>query len=430
MPQPSGYPSGSYYAATANPFEACAPLTGDMRADVCVIGGGYAGLSAALHLAEKGFAVTLLEAERIGWGASGRNGGQLHPGMRRDQATLEASVGKEHARRLWDLGEDARHLVGNLIDRHRIDCAYTPGLIHGIHKPAYVDEYRRDVEHLRETYGYDLISLLKKSELEAKVGAKGYHGGTLDMGGGHLHPLNFALGIAGAAQRAGASLHEQSRVTKIERGRKVRVETEGGSVTADFCVVACNGYLDRLLPEVARRVLPINNFIATTKPLSDEMARSLIRDREAVSDSRFVVYYYRLTPDNRMLFGGGESYSSQFPSDIAGFVHPHMTSVYPQLEGVEIDHAWGGTLAITMKRMPYIDRLDANLYTLGGFSGQGVGIAPLSGQLVAEAIGGQMERFDVFSTLKTPEFPGGTMLRRPIMALALMWFALRDRLPF
>ena len=429
MREDSAYPEASYYTATANPHESFSPLKGEVKADVCVIGGGYAGLSAALHLAEHGYKTVLLEANRVGWGASGRNGGQIHPGQRRDQFALEASVGKDHARALWGLAEDARKLVTGLIERHGIDCDLTPGLIHCAHKQAYVDDYRAEVEHLRETYGYDLIEFLDKDALSEKVGSEGYFGGTLDHGGGHLHALNFALGLAKAASDAGAGIHENSRVTAIRRGKRVTLETAEGSVSADFCVVACNGYLENLLPKVASRALPINNFIATTRPLSEKEARGLIRDREAVSDSRFVVYYYRLTADNRLLFGGGENYSRSFPADIASFVRPHMERIYPQLRGIEIEHAWGGTLAITAKRMPYVTRLDPNLYAVCGFSGQGVTIAPLAGQLVAEAINGQMSRFDVFSTLKTPAFPGGTLLRYPIMALALMWFSLRDRLP-
>ena len=429
MREDSAYPEASYYTATANPHKAFPPLKGDVKADICVIGGGYAGLSAALHLAERGYKVVLLEANRAGWGASGRNGGQIHPGQRRDQFTLEASVGKDHARALWDLAEDARKLVTELISRHKIDCDLTPGLIHCAHKEPYVDDYRAEVDHLREAYGYDLIEFLDHDALAEKVGSPDYFGGTLDRGGGHLHALNFALGLAKAASNAGVTIHENTRVTAIRRGKRVALETASGSVTADFCVVACNGYLEDLLPQVASHVLPINNFIATTRPLGDTEARDLIRDREAVSDSRFVVYYYRLTADNRLLFGGGENYSRSFPADIASFVRPHMERIYPQLRGIEIEHAWGGTLAITAKRMPYVTRLDPNLYAVCGFSGQGVTIAPLAGQLVAEAINGQMSRFDVFSTLKTPAFPGGTLLRYPIMALALMWFSLRDRLP-
>lgn len=429
MREDSAYPAGSYYTATAHELAPFAPLAGDRRADVCVIGAGYTGLSAALHLAERGYSVTVLEANRVGWGASGRNGGQIHPGQRHDQASLEASVGKDHARALWDLAEDARELVGDLITRHAIECDLAPGLIHCAHKKSHVDEFRAEVEHLREHYGYDRIEFLDRDQLAEKVGSPNYFGGTLDHGGGHLHPLNFALGLARAAKKAGAQIHEASRVQSLTRGRTVRVETENGSVTADFCVLACNGYLGRLVPQIATRVLPINNFIATTRRLSDAEARGLIRDREAVSDSRFVVYYYRLTADNRMLFGGGETYTSRFPRDIAGFVRPHMERIYPQLQGIEIDHAWGGTLAITVKRLPYLTRLDPNFYAACGYSGHGVAIAPLAGRLMAEAIDGQMQRFDVFSRLRTPAFPGGTALRHPVMALALMWFALRDRLP-
>jgi gamma-glutamylputrescine oxidase len=426
----SAYPANSYYTATAHGLKPFAPLAGSVSADAVVIGGGYTGLSAALHLAQRGYSVVLLEANRVGWGASGRNGGQIHSGQRRDQATLEASVGLEAAKALWNLGEDAKKLVRDLIANHDIDCDLVDGLIDCAHKETYVKDYRAEVDHLRDVYGYDKTEFLDRQQLREKVGSPGYHGGLIDHGAGHLHPLNFALGIARAADGAGVSIHERSRVTDIVRGKRVTVRTAAGEVSAAFCVVACNGYLERLLPQVAARVLPINNFIAATRPLSEAEARGVIRDREAVSDSRFVINYYRLSADNRLLFGGGENYSRDFPADIGAFVRPHMENIYPQLAGIKIDHAWGGTLAITAKRMPYITRLDPNLYAACGFSGHGVTIAPLAGQLVAEAISGQMSRFDVFAKLKTPAFPGGTLLRYPTMVLAMMWFALRDRMPF
>ncbi|MCC0054068.1 MAG: FAD-binding oxidoreductase [Rhodobiaceae bacterium] len=430
MSEASAYPPNSYYTATARALKPFAPLSGSVRADVVVIGGGYTGLSAALHLAQRGYDVVLLEAARVGWGASGRNGGQIHSGQRRDQATLEASLGLDAAKALWGLAEDAKALVHNLIANHAIDCDLTGGLIDCAHKEAYVADYRAEVDHLREVYGYEGVEFLDRAALREKVGSPDYHGGLIDHGAGHLHPLNFALGIAKAADAAGAAIHERSRVTQITRGKNVKVRTAAGEVTAAIGIVACNGYLEHLLPQVAARVLPINNFIAATRPLSDEEARGVIRDREAVSDSRFVINYYRLSADNRLLFGGGENYSRHFPADIAAFVRPHMEKIYPQLAGIGIDYAWGGTLAITAKRMPYVTRLDPNLYAACGFSGQGVTIAPLAGQLVAEAINGQMSRFDVFARLKTPAFPGGTLLRHPTMVLAMMWFALRDRMPF
>lgn len=422
------YPENSWYVATANTLPPFAPLKGTHTADAVIVGGGFTGLSAAYHLASSGYRVILLEANRAGWGASGRNGGQIHSGQRRDQDHLEATLGKAHARQLWDLAQEAKATVRGLIRDHDIDCDLRDGLISCAHKESYVPDYAAEVDHLREAYGYDAVSFLDKQTIREKVGSPDYHGGMLDNGGGHLHPLNFALGLARIATEAGATIHEGSKVTAITPGDTVHVTTAQGEVRAKFALVAGNGYLDGLLPGVEARVLPINNFIAASEPLDEATARGLIRDGEAVADSRFVVNYYRLSRDNRMLFGGGENYSSRFPDDIAAFVRPHMEKVYPQLKDVKIEHAWGGTLAITMKRMPYLTRIQPNLYAACGFSGQGVVLAPFAGKLVAEAIAGQAERFDIYARLKTPSFPGGTMLRHPIMVLAMLWYALRDRL--
>ncbi len=426
-PGGADHPAGSYYAATANPFPAQPKLTEQRRADVCVIGGGYCGLSAALHLAERGYDVALLDANRLGWGASGRNGGQIHSGQRRDVDYLEQNFGQATARAFWRLGEDAKALVRGLIADHDIDCALRDGLISGAHKPGYVDDYRAEVDHLRAAYGYDGIDFLDRDAIRNKVVTDDFHGGLIDHGAGHLHPLNFALGIAAAAQRAGASLYEASRVTAVRRGKKAVVETADGQVTADFVVAAGNGYLEGVLPTVERHVMPINNFIAATEPLGG-LADRVIPDREAVADSRFVINYFRIAPDGRMLFGGGENYSPRFPADIAAFVRRYMVGLFPQLSNARIDYAWGGTLGVTMRRLPYLRRVDDNIYAACGFSGQGVTIAPLAGKLVAEAIAGQAEKFDLYARLPAHPFPGGPWLRHPLLVLGMLWYALKDRL--
>lgn len=421
------HPAGSLYAATANPHPRRPRLDGAHRTDVCVIGGGYCGLSAALHLAERGFEVVLLEANKLGWGASGRNGGQVHSGQRRGVEWLEDHVGKDAAKTLWQFGEDAKALIQHLIAKHDIACDYHPGLISGAHKARYVPEYRDHVAHMRETYGYEKVRFLERDDIRSLVKTEDFHGGSYDEGAGHLHPLNFALGIANAAEKAGAKLFEASRVVQITEGAKAKVTTENGEITADFVVVAGNGYLDRILPEVEARVMPINNFILATEPLGDRVAE-VIPGREAVADSRFVINYFRVSADDRLVFGGGETYSPNFPADIGAFVRPYMLKLFPQIDDVAIDYAWGGTLAITMQRMPHVKRVSPNIYAACGFSGQGVTIAPLAGQIVAEAIAGQAERFDVYARLPTPQFPGGTSLRYPMLVLAMTWFALRDRL--
>ncbi len=425
--RPGEYPR-SWYAATATPLPPFAPARGEISCDICIIGGGYTGLSAALHLAQSGYDVTLIEANRLGSGASGRNGGQVGTGQRLDQDELEEIVGKIRARVLWDLALESVALVKELIRKHDIDCAWRDGIIHADHRARFVAHSHAYAEKLNRDYDYDLIRPLDRTEIRELVGSSGYHGGTLDMGSGHLHPLNYALGLARAAQAAGVRMFEQTRARDITPGTRPRVTTGEATVSADHVIVAANGYLGNLSPRLARRIMPINNYIVATEPLSADFARSLIRDNHAVADSRFVINYFRLSEDRRMLFGGGESYGYRFPRDIAALVRKPMLQVYPQLADTRIDYAWGGTLGITMSRLPHFTRMQGNILSAGGFSGHGVAMATLAGRLLAEAVQGQAERFDLMAALPTPRFPGGTLLRWPLLVLAMTWFSLRDRL--
>ncbi|MEP3048721.1 MAG: FAD-binding oxidoreductase [Roseibium sp.] len=427
-----GQHPASYYAATANAQPDYQSLDGARSADVCIVGGGYTGLSAALHLAERGVDVILLEANKVGWGASGRNGGQVGSGQRVEQTVLEERHGQSHAKLLWDLAEESKALVKSLISRHQIHCDYTSGILHADHRKAFVEGSRDYVEHLRLVYGYEDIRFIAEDEIGELVGSPKYHGGTLDTGSGHLHPLNYALGLARAANAAGAKLFERTRVLEvgdIEQGR-IRVRTELGDVRAQHLILACNGYLGKLNRKTAAHVMPINNFIVATEPFSEEEARKIIRDNVAVADSKFVINYFRLSADRRLLFGGGENYGYRFPEDIKSFVRTPMLEIFPQLEDVQIDYGWGGTLAITPKRMPYFAKLSPNVLTATGYSGHGVAMATLGGQLLAEAIAGISGRFDVFERLDIPAFPGGDSLRSPLLALAMTWYSLRDRLGF
>ncbi|AUQ53833.1 NAD(P)/FAD-dependent oxidoreductase [Phaeobacter inhibens] len=420
------YPN-SWYAATATPLAPFAPLQGEARADVCIVGGGYTGLSAALHLAEAGRTVILLEANRVGFGASGRNGGQLGSGQRMEQDGLESLMGEPEAAKLWNLAEDAKDLVKSLIARHGIDCHLKPGIAHACFSKSDVSHEHRYVEHLQTRYGYGDITALDAAALQAICPSPAYVGGSLDMGAGHLHPLNYALGLARAAAATGVQICEGSEVLDIEDGAQIRLRTDAGSVTADHLILACNGYLGGLNRQVAARVMPINNFIAATEPLGEEAAQVLARD-VAVADSKFVVNYFRLSHDGRLLFGGGESYGYRFPSDIAATVRKPMTEIFPHLHNVNIDYAWGGTLAITMKRMPYLARLAPNILSASGYSGHGVGTATHAGQLMALAIAGDGDGFDTMARVPAPAFPGGAAMRSPLLALAMTWYALRDRL--
>ena len=418
----------TWYEANARTNPAWPALDKDKRADVCVIGGGYTGLSCALHLAERGFRTMLLEARRIGNGASGRNGGQLGSGHRRDQFSLERELGEERARLLWSLAEEAKALTRALIDRHGIDCDLKPGIAIAAHRPRHARALAREAEHLRSRYGYDELGVLDRAALRAEVDSGDFWGGLMDRGAGHLHPLDYARGLAHAAAEAGADIREGTPVTGLARGTPCMVKAGPHTVTADAVVLACNGYLDTLDPGCGKRVMPINNFILATEPLGDERARALIPHDVAVVDTRFVVSYFRLSHDGRLLFGGGETASSRLPADPDPLVRRCMLRIFPQLADVGIDHVWGGTLAITRSRMPNIGRLEDGLYYAQGYSGHGVALATLGGALVAEAIAGTLQRFDVFARLPQPPFPGGRFLRWPTLALALTYGALRDRL--
>ena len=423
--RPGEYPP-SWYEATAEKLPRLPAARGALRADVCVVGGGYTGLSAALHLSERGYDVVLLEAQRLGFGASGRNGGQVGTGQRVDQKAIESLVGKERARALWDLSLEAVALVKKLIADRGIRCDFAPGIVHADHRARHVADTRARVRELNDEYGYGAIRALERDEIRHLVNSPDYRGGSLDMGGGHLHPLSYALGIARAAKEAGARLHEGTRVFSVEAGPRAMVRAEGAEVSADHVLLACNGYLGNLAPAVASRVMPINNFIAATAPL--DAPEEKIRDNLAVVDSRFVVNYFRLSSDGRLLFGGGESYGYRFPRDIEAVVRRPLARVFPCLAGVPVTHAWGGTLGITMTRMPHFARLAGNVLSASGYSGHGVALATLGGKIAAEAIAGHAERFDLMASVPTPRFPGGPALRRPLLVTAMLWYALRDRL--
>ncbi len=418
----------SWYAETADQTLAFPPLDGNRKADVAIVGGGYTGLSAALHLAEAGIETVLIEAGRVGSGASGRNGGQLHTGQRRDQDWLERHLGRPAAHELWLLAEEAKALVHDLIDRHQIDAEWRPGLVEAVHKRRLVAEERHYVDTLNEHYDYPHAEWIEPERLAPMIGTNAYYGGRFDATAGHLHPLKFAQGLARAAAKAGASLHEGTAAVRLDDGMTPKLATTHGTISADIVILAGNGLLDGIDDETETRSMPIKNFILTTEPIGAGMQGGLIPGGEAVSDSRFVVYYWRPTIDGRILFGGGETYSRRDPKDIFAFVRRHLLGIYPQLGDVRIDHAWGGTLAVTVNRLPFLRRLRPGVYAASGYSGQGVALAPYGGKIIADAILGNPGRLDSFAALPCPRFPGGKLLRWPALVAGMSWYALRDRI--
>ena len=416
----------SYYAATATPFAPLPALQGEVQADVCIVGGGYTGLSAALHLAQKGYSVVLLEAHRTGFGASGRNGGQLGSGQRQDQQWLEAEVGRIAAHRLWSLAQEAKALVKSLIRDHAMPVTFRPGVATACWHESELRDTLYAADRLERGYGYAHLKRLDRKAMGQLIGSRAFKGGVLDMDAGHLHPLNYALGLATAAMAAGAQLFERSEVTAIEPGPRPLVRTAGGQVRCGQVILACNGYLGGLSRQVAARVMPINNFILATEPLGNRAAE-ILAEPVAVADTRFVVNYWRLSEDNRLLFGGGETYGYRFP-DILRVVKKPMLQIYPQLAGTKIDYAWGGTLAITMNRMPCFARPAENVLSASGYSGHGVAMATMAGKVLAETVAGHAERFDLLAQIPQRAFPGGAMLRSPLLVLAMTWYSLRDRL--
>lgn len=421
------YPN-SWYRQSASVEKDWPSLKGEHHTDVAIIGAGFTGLSAALRLRELGYRVTVVDAHRAGWGASGRNGGQLGSGQRLDQETLQTKYGDTHARQLWELAEDAKRLVKQLIGKHDIDCDYRDGIIHTDHKRKFSAGSRAYVEMLRGKYGYENISYLQEEELHWALGTSHYHSGTVDTGAGHLHPLKYALGLARAVATAGGDIFEHSLVNEVKSDRFITVVTDQGHLVAESLVFACNGYLGRLQPSVAARVMPINNFIIATSPLKKEHYESILREDMAVADSRFVVNYFRKSADCRLLFGGRESYGYRFPRDIQSYVRSAMVKIYPQLESTRIEFGWGGTLAITMNRMPQLTALAPNVYSASGYSGHGVGMATLSGHLIADAIDGTLTKFDVMAKIRHRKFPGGIALRSPLMKLGMLYYSLRDKM--
>ena len=431
MTTPHGYPASYYVESTALPAERAA-LRGSIRADVCVVGGGIAGCSTALHLAERGLRVVLLEQHRIGWGASGRSGAQALYGIAASQSKLERLIGPADARRVWDMTLEGIDLIRERIARHRIDCDWVSGQMHVANKPRHVAELHAWQDELVGRYDYTGARLLSREELAAILATDVYCGGLFDARGGHLHPLRYTLGLAAAAETAGARIHEHSRVLGYERQpaarpeERVRVRTSAGEVRCAQVAFAGNAWLGRTVPPLSRRIMPVGTYIVATEPLGAERATALIRNNACVTDMNWVLDYYRRSADHRLLFGGRVSYSGLDPPGTERATRARLLRVFPQLADARITHSWGGFVDITLNRAPDFGRLANEVWYLQGFSGHGIVLAGIAGQVLAAAIAGQSERFDVFARIRHVSFYGGMPLRRAALVLAMLWYRLKD----
>lgn len=420
-------PGLSWYESSVPERPEYPSLDGSRQADVVIIGGGYTGLSAACALAKDGADVVLIEAERFGDGASGRNGGQFGTGQRTWAEDLEKQYGLERARALFNLAEDAKaHVLGFAAD-HDIDMDYVSGQMSVVHKKRYLKQYEAHADLMATRFNYPHIRFMEADETAELLGSQRYFGGVYDTGTGHIHPLKLLIGMAKVAAQSGAHIFEHTRATGIESAsERVKVTTPRGTITAKNTLIAVNAYGGKLEPVSAAHVMPIRSFIGATVPLGDNSP--VLPGGEAVDDSRFVVRYFRRSKDGRLLFGGREAYTADNPREISTHIRRQIAEIYPHLANVEITHAWGGSVGITMPRQPFVREVMPNVISAGGYSGHGVMLASFMGRLYADAVLGKRERLQMLEDLRVPSFPGGRSLRAPLLFLALSWYALMDRI--
>lgn len=427
-----GVVEDSYYEDSVRRPALNLPLTGRVEADVCVVGGGYAGLSAALELAARGYSVVLLEAQRVGWGASGRNGGQVIVGFGSDgECAIEKQFSREDALRAWEVSTAALDLVRRRIREHAIDCDWQPGYLSLATRERKVPALRRWMEHAVRCYGHPL-QWIGPGEVRDWVRSDRFHSAVFDPESGHLHPLKYCLGLARAAVAAGARIHEASPVFHVERGERPVVRTGIGSCRCRFVVLAGNVYLgeygDEVAPEVSSRILPVGTYMVASQPMGPGRATELMPRRPAASDTNFVLDYFRLSADHRLLFGGADSYTGSTPRNLVERMRRAMLQVFPQLDDLQVTHAWGGFVDVTLNRAPDFGRIGSNMYYLQGFSGHGVAMAGMAGLLAAQAIAGDAERFDLMARIRHRRVPGGSLLRTPGLVLGMLYYQLRDHL--
>ena len=420
----------SFYRSSVEDLNSQDQLTSDIDVDICVIGGGLTGISSAINLSKKGYSVILCEARKIGWGASGRNGGQLGIGMRKDQFTIEKKLGLRHANELWSLGLEAVEDVKNLIKENEIDCHLVNGVMSTACFEKDIDEYKFEIEHMAKNYDFEGYQFFNKEKIREEINSKMYLAGLLNSGSYHLNPLKLTLGLAKVAQKNKVKIFENTPIEKIrEEGDRVQVMSKKGLIRANQVVVACNGYLDSILGSKKNKFMPINNYVVATEPLGEKRARQIIKNNYAVCDTRFIIDYYRFSEDWRMIFGGGETFTSNFVKNATSFVSKRMIKVFPQLQNVKIDYSWGGTLAITVNRLPHFGTLMNNKVSYAfGYSGHGLALSVLAGKLIGENIHGDHERFKFFSDINHMSIPLGSIFRRPIYSSAILYYKIRDYL--
>lgn len=417
----------SWYAASAPAFPRQPMLAGAQRADVCILGAGITGLSTAIELARAGLSVIVLEAKRVAWGASGRSGGQAIFGFGCDQAKITQAVGLADSKRLFDWSLEGLDLVKSRCAEFGIDCDWRDGHAHVPIKPRHITELKAWQSDLAENFGYPL-QWWEREQLQAVMPNERYLGALFDPRSGHLHPLKYTQGLAKAALALGVRIFEDSPVTALDRGPTPRFKTADGEVACDFAVLAGNAYVHGIAPELDAKIMPVGTYIGATAPLGEALARDLIRNDMAVADVNWALDYFRLSADHRLLFGGRASYSTLPPPDLAGTLRRRMTRVFPRLAGIDMEYVWGGYVDISLSRAPHWGRLGQNVYYAQGFSGHGIAATGLAGRILAEAIRGQAGRLDAFARIPHRDFPGGRLLRTPLLVAAMAWFKLRDAL--
>jgi gamma-glutamylputrescine oxidase len=416
----------SYYAASVNQVTDYPTLTGAQTADVCVIGAGFSGISTALFLSERGYKVHVIEANRVGWGASGRNGGQIIGGIS-GEGKLAKSLGADGERMLWDMRWAGHDIIRERVETYNIDCDLKWGYLDVAIKPRHLRDQQEELEKMERHQFPHEYRALSAQETGDLIGTDAYIGSLLNKGNGHLHPLNLCIGEAQAAASLGAVIYEQSPVLRIDKGSKPTVVTANGSVTADSVVLAGNAY-HLIEPQLRNHIIPVNSFIIATEPLSDEQIAMYNPQDLAVCDPNFVLEYFRLSADKRLLFGGRCNYFGSDPKQIEAMLTPKMLRIYPQLANTRIDYAWGGTIGVTVNRVPQLGKLSDNVYFSQGYSGHGVNVTHLAGRIMADAVGGTMESMDIFANIKPVAFPGIRSLEKPIVTLGMMYFQMKDRL--